>query len=243
MHLGSGQADFPTTRWTLVAAAGDHDRPDSRQALAFLCEAYWYPLYAYARRCGDSPEQAQDHTQEFFARFLEHDYFDRADPQRGRFRSFLLASFKYYLRDDAGHSRAQKRGGGLAPLPFEVSKGEEMYVREPFHDETPERIFERHWARTLLDRVIARLRDEFVRHGRLEYFNVLKMCLHGDADVPYAELARRLETTESALKVGIHRLRKRYRDLLRAEVADIVADPADIDGELRYLIASLGKKP
>jgi RNA polymerase sigma-70 factor (ECF subfamily) len=238
----TGRADFPTTRWTLVAAAGDHDRPESRRALAALCEAYWYPLYVYARRRGDSAEQAQDHTQEFFARFIEHDYFDRADPERGRFRSFLLSSFKFYLCDDVGRARAQKRGGGVAPLPFEVSRGEEMYALEPFHDETPERIFERRWARTLLDRVIARLRDEFVRHGRLEYFNKLKDCLHGDSEVPYAELARQLETTESALKVGIHRLRKRYRDLLRSEISDIVADPADIDSELRYLIASLARK-
>jgi RNA polymerase sigma factor (sigma-70 family) len=241
-HTMTGQANFPTTRWTLVAAAGDHHRPDSRMALASLCEAYWYPLYVYARRRGDSPEQAQDHTQGFFAGFLEHAYFDRADPEKGRFRSFLLSSFKFYLCDDAGRARAQKRGGGLAPLPFEVAKGEEMYVCEPFHDETPERIFERRWARTLLERVVARLRDEFVRHGRLEYFNKLKDCLHGDSDVPYAELAQQLETTESALKVGIHRLRKRYRDLLRAEIADIVSDPADIDAELRYLIASLAKK-
>jgi RNA polymerase sigma factor (sigma-70 family) len=241
-HTMTGQANFPTTRWTLVAAAGDRHRPDSRLALASLCEAYWYPLYVYARRRGDSPEQAQDHTQGFFAGFLEHAYFDRADPEKGRFRSFLLSSFKFYLCDDAGRVRAQKRGGGLAPLPFEVSKGEELYVCEPFHDETPERIFERRWARTLLERVVARLRDEFVRHGRLEYFNKLKDCLHGDSDVPYAELAQQLETTESALKVGIHRLRKRYRDLLRAEIADIVSDPADIDAELRYLIASLARK-
>jgi RNA polymerase sigma-70 factor (ECF subfamily) len=242
MHLSSGQADFPTTRWTLVAAAGDHDRPDSRRALASLCEAYWYPLYVYARRRGDTPEQAQDHTQEFFARFIEHDYFDRADPERGRFRSFLLVSFKFYLCDEAGRARAQRRGSGLAPLPFEVSKGEEMYLREPAHNETPERIYERRWARTLLDRVVEQLRDEFVRHGRLEHFNRLKPCLQGDFDVPYAELARQLETTESALKTGIHRLRKRYRDLLRLEIADIVADPADIDAELRHLIAALAGK-
>ena len=243
MHPASGPANFPTTRWTLVAAAGDRERPESRRALSALCEAYWYPLYAYARRRGDSPEQAQDHTQEFFARFLEHDYFDRADPERGRFRSFLLSSFKFYLCDDAGRRRAQRRGGGAQHVPFEVSRGEEMYVREPVHDETPERIYERRWARTLLDRVISRLREEFVRHGRLEYFNKLKGCLHGDCETPYTELARQLETTEAALKVGIHRLRKRYRDLLRSEIADIVADPADIDSELRYLIAALGKKP
>ena len=242
MPLTSGPADFPTTRWTLVAAAGDRDRPDCSRALESLCEAYWYPLYVYARRSGDSPEQAQDHTQEFFARFLEHNYFDRADPERGRFRSFLLSSFKYYRCDQADRARAQKRGSGVAPLPFEISKGEEMYVREPFHDETPERIFERRWAHTLLEQVVGRLREEFVRHGRLEDFNRLKVCLHGDSDLPYAELARQMETTPAALKVGIHRLRKRYRELLRAEIADLVADPGEIDSELRYLIQSLAAK-
>lgn len=243
MHSGSAQPAFPTTRWTLVAAAGGRGRRDGGQALAALCEAYWYPLYAYARRRGDTPEQAQDHTQEFFTRLIECDSFERADPDRGRFRSFLLASFKFFLCDDAGRRRAQKRGGGLAPLPFEISKGEELYVREPHHDETPERIYERRWARTLLDRALDRLRDEFVRHGRLDYFNRLKPCLQGDSEVPYAELARQLETTEAALKVGIHRLRKRYRDLLRSEIADIVADPKDIDAELRYLVAALSRKP
>lgn len=237
----SGSADFPTTRWTLVAAA-EHEQPGSRTALASLCEAYWYPLYAYARRRGSTPDQAQDHTQEFFARFLEHRYFDRADPERGRFRSFLLTSFKSYLCDESDRSRAQKRGGGLSPLPFEISNGEEMYVHEPCHDETPERIFERRWARTLLDRVIARLRGEFVSHGRLEHFNKIKFCLSGESPEPYSELARQLETTESSLKAGIHRLRKRYRELLRCEIADIVADPADIDAELRYLIAALAAR-
>ena len=241
MYARGASADFPTTRWTLVASAGEQG-PDSRRALASLCEAYWYPLYAYVRRRGDSPEQAQDHTQGFFTRFLEKDYFDRADPDRGRFRSFLLASFKFYLRDEADQRRAQKRGSGIGPLPFEISAGEEMYAREPFHDETPERIYERRWARTLLDRVMARLREEFVRHGRLDHFDVLKGCLQGDSDVPYAELARQLEMTENALKVGVHRLRKRYRDLLRSEIADIVADRADIDAELRYLIGALSRK-
>jgi RNA polymerase sigma factor (sigma-70 family) len=232
------QSDFPTTRWTLVAAAGSGG-PDTRRALASLCEAYWYPLYAYARRRGNSPEQAQDHTQEFFTRFLERDYFDRADPERGRFRSFLLASFNYYLCDDAGRARAQKRGGGVQTLPFEILTGEQRYALEPFHDETPERIYERRWARTLLHRTIERLGNEFVQQGRREHFNKLKSCLQGEADVPYAELARNLATTEPALKVAIHRLRKRYRDLLRAEVAELVADPADIDSELRYLIHAL----
>jgi RNA polymerase sigma factor (sigma-70 family) len=243
MPILSGPADFPTTRWTLVAAAGDPARPDCCRALESLCEAYWYPLYAYARRSGDSPEQAQDHTQEFFTRFLEHNYFDRADPERGRFRSFLLSSFKYYRRDQADRARTQKRGSGMATLPFEISKGEERYIREPFHDETPELIFERRWAHTLLERVVGRLRDEFVRHGGLQHFNKLKVCLQGDSDLPYSELAKQLETTQAALKTSIHRLRRRYRDLLRAEVADLVADPADIDSELRYLIKVLAGKP
>ena len=156
--------------------------------------------------------------------------------------SFLLSSFKFYLCDEVGRSRAQRRGGGVTPLPFEISSGEEMYACEPSHDETPERIYERRWARTLLDCVVNKLRDEFIVHGRLEHFNKLKGCLQGSVDVPYAELARQLEMTESALKVGIHRLRKRYRDLLRAEIAEIVADPADIDAELRYLIAVLAGK-
>jgi RNA polymerase sigma-70 factor (ECF subfamily) len=236
------RADFPTTRWTLVSAAAGHGQPDRRRALASLCEAYWYPLYVYARRRGDSPDQAQDHTQEFFARFLENDSFDRADPERGRFRSFLLSSFRNYMSDEFGRSQSQRRGGGLSPLPFEVSNGEAMYLREPADDETPERIFERRWARTLLDRAAAQLREEFIRHDRLEHFHKLKPCLHGESDVSYAELARQLETTEAALKVAIHRLRKRYRDLLRAEIADIVANPEDIDSELRYLITALAPK-
>lgn len=239
MPISSGRADFPTTRWTLVAAIGGRDGLDSRRALATLCENYWYPLYAYARRRGNSPEQAQDHTQEFFARFLEHDYFERADPERGRFRAFLLSAFKFYLCDDADRARAVKRGGGLVPLPFEVARGEELYLREPFHNETPERIYERRWARTLLDRVIAQLQSEFSSHGRLEHFNKLKPCLQGDSDVAYAELALQLDMTDSALKVAVHRLRKRYRYLIRSAISDIVADPADIDSELRHLIMAL----
>ena len=241
MHAQAGSSSFPTTRWTLVAAAGSR-QPDGRVALAFLCEAYWYPLYAYARRCGHSSDQARDHTQEFFAQFLESRNFDRANPERGRFRSFLLSCFKYYLRGEIDRTRALKRGGGLVPLPFEISNGEEMYRKELFHDETPERIFERRWARTLLDRVMDRLRGEFVKHDREDQFEKVKGCIAGEPEIAYAELARQLETTEGALKTAIHRLRKRYRELLRAEIADIVADPTDIDSELRSLIQALSTR-
>jgi RNA polymerase sigma-70 factor (ECF subfamily) len=234
---------FPVTRWTLVMMAADSAKGESRAALASLCESYWYPLYAYIRRRGHTTDEAQDLTQEFFLRVLEGRYFDRADPERGRFRAFLLSALKFFLADERDRHRAQKRGGGVAALPFEISNAEALYQREPAHEETPERIFERRWARALLDRVLDRLRGEFVRRGRLDHFNRLKPYLLGQQDVAYAELARQLETSEGALKVGIHRLRKRYRDLLRAEVAETVTDASQVDGELRYLTAALNTKP
>src|ERR1700676_5583131 len=163
MHTLPGPSQFPTTRWTLVVAAGDPHRKESRAALVSLCENYWYPLYAYVRRRGHSADEAQDLTQEFFLRILDGRYLDRADPEKGRFRSFLLTSLKFFLADEMDRSRAQKRGGA-AVLPFEVSSGEERYQREPGHNETPERIFERRWAHSLLDKVVARLREEFVQH-------------------------------------------------------------------------------
>ena len=237
--MNAGRASFPATRWTLVAAARDSDDPASHRALASLCESYWYPLYAFARRRGDSPDEARDHTQAFFAQFLEHKYFDAADPQRGRFRTFLRTAFQHYLADAADHSRAHKRGGGVAPLPFEISGGEERYIREPAHGESPERIFERRWARTLLDAAEARLRAEVARDSSAPDFDRLKSCLQGEADAAYANLARDLRINEGALKVRIHRMRKRYGELIRLEVAEIVKDPSDIDAELRYLIKAL----
>jgi DNA-directed RNA polymerase specialized sigma24 family protein len=152
MHTLPGPSQFPTTRWTLVVAAGDPHRKEARSALVSLCGAYWYPLYAYVRRCGYPPDQAQDLTQEFFVRVLEGRYLDRADPEEGRFRGFILTSLKFFLADQGDRVRAQKRGGG-AVLSLEISSGEERYQREPAYDETPERIFERRWALSVLDRV------------------------------------------------------------------------------------------
>ena len=241
MHTLSGRSEFPTTRWTLVVAAGDPDRTEARSALVSLCENYWYPLYAYLRRRGYPAEQAQDLTQEFFIRVLEGRYLDRADPERGRFRSFLLSSLKFFVADEEDRNRAHKRGGG-ALVPLEFSSGEERYQREPAHDETPERIFERRWALSVLDRVVERLRNEFVQHGRPEHFERLKVFLLGQSDAPYAALAREMNTSEGALKVAIHRLRKRYRELFRQEIADTVADPADVESELRHLASVLMRK-
>jgi RNA polymerase sigma-70 factor (ECF subfamily) len=225
----------------LVVAAGDPQRKEARSALVSLCENYWYPLYAYLRRRGYPTDQAQDLTQEFFVLILEGRYLDRAEPEKGRFRSFILTSLKFFVADEADSQRARKRGGGML-VPLEFSSGEERYQREPVHDETPERIFERRWALSVLDRVVERLRNEFVQHGRPDHFERLKVFLLGRSDAPYAALAREMDTSEGALKVAIHRLRKRYRDLFRQEIADTVADPAEVESELRFLADVLSKK-
>jgi RNA polymerase sigma-70 factor (ECF subfamily) len=238
MDTISGASQFPTTRWTLVVAAGDPQRKEARSALVSLCENYWYPLYAYLRRRGYPADQAQDLTQGFFTRVLEGRYLDRADREKGRFRSFLLTSLKFFVADEEDRQRAGKRGGGQL-VSLEFSSGEERYQREPAHDETPERIFERRWALSVLDRVVERLRKEFLQHGRPEHFERLKISLLGQSDAPYATLAREMNTSEGALKVAIHRLRKRYRELFRQEIADTVADPSEVESELRYLAAAL----
>jgi DNA-directed RNA polymerase specialized sigma24 family protein len=174
-------------------------------------------------------------------RVPEGRYLNRADPEKGRFRSFLLTSLKFFVADEEDRQRAHKRGGG-AVLPLEFSSGEARYQREPAHSETPERIFERRWALSVLDRVVEKLRNEFVQHGHLAHFERLKVFLLGHSDAPYAALAREMNTSEGAIKVAIHRPRKRYRDLFRQEIADIVADPAEVDSELRYLAAVLASK-
>ena len=241
LHTLARPSDFPTTRWTLVVAAADPQRKDAHSALVALCEGYWYPLYVYVRRRGYVADQAQDLTQEFFVRVLEGRYLDRADPEKGRFRAFILTSLKFFLADEADRGRAQKRGGG-AVLSLEISSGEERYHRERAHNETPERIFERRWALSVLDRVVENLRNEFLHHGRLEHFERLKVFLLGQSDAPYAALAREMNTSEGALKVAIHRLRKRYRELFRQEIADTMADPAEVESELRFLAAVLTRK-
>jgi RNA polymerase sigma factor (sigma-70 family) len=241
MHTLPGPSRFPTTRWTLVVAAGDPQRNEARSALVDLCENYWYPLYAFLRRRGYPADQAQDLTQEFFVRMLEGRYLDRADPEKGRFRAFLLTSLKFFVADEEDRQRAQKRGGGMN-VGLEFSSGEERYQREPSHDETPERIFERRWALSVLDRVVEKLRGEFVQHGRPDHFERLKVFLLGQCEAPYAGLAREMNTSEGALKVAIHRLRKRYRELFRQEIADTVADASDVESELRFLAEVLSKK-
>jgi RNA polymerase sigma-70 factor (ECF subfamily) len=233
---------FATTRWTLVVAAGDRGSPQARAALAELCAAYWHPLYAFCRRVGYPPDQAQDLTQEYFARLLEKDYLGQADQSRGKFRSFLLTSFQHFLANEHDRSRARKRGGGLRHLSIDWRDAEARTRYEPSHGMTPERLFLRRWAMSLLDQALARLREEYTRAGLGPVFDALKAALAGDrAGVPYPEVAARLGLSVGAVAVAVHRLRQRYRKALRTEIARTVDDPADVDAEVRDLFAALAE--
>jgi RNA polymerase sigma factor (sigma-70 family) len=237
----SGSRQFATTRWSLVLAAGQRGSPQSSAALATLCENYWYPLYAYVRRRGHQADQAQDFTQAFFARLLEKNDLAAADPGRGRFRSFLLTSLKHFLANEWDRNRAQKRGGGGSVLSIDFGTAEERYRAEPAHDLTPEKIFDRRWALVLLENVLARLHDEAAQAGKADGFDRLKGFLTGEQPAAtYGQLAAELNMSEGALKVAVHRLRRRYRELLRAEIEETVADAEEIDQEIRDLFSALG---
>ncbi len=233
-------ASFATTRWTVVLAAGRRGTPESEAALATLCETYWYPLYAYARRRGYSPEDSQDLTQGFFARLLEKEYVKAADRERGLFRSFLLVAFKRFIAKEWAEKRALKRGGGRVALALELQSAEGKYSLEPFHEETPERIYERRWALTVIDRALTSLRARYAKEGKERVFEGLKGFLVGRTDTEsYAEAGRALELGEGAVKVAVHRLRARFRELLRDEVAQTVSAPEQIEDELRHLREAL----
>jgi RNA polymerase sigma-70 factor (ECF subfamily) len=232
-------ARFATTRWALVRAARDASAPEGREALASLCAIYWYPLYAFIRRQGHDAEQAQDLTQELFARLLEKDGLASVDQSKGRFRLFLLAACRHLLSNERDRARARKRGGGRPTLSIDAAAGEERYGREPAHGETPERLFERRWALALLGQVLARLRDEHEAAGKGPLFEGLKGHLAGEGEGTYAEAAARLGLSEGAVKVAVHRLRQRYRELLREEIAHTVAGPAEVEDEVRALFAAL----
>jgi RNA polymerase sigma factor (sigma-70 family) len=236
-----GRAAFVTTHWTAVVAAGRADASDARAALEHLCQTYWHPIYAYIRRSGQPPEDAKDLTQAFFARLLERNLIARADRDRGRFRSFLLASLKHFLAHEWEKSRTLKRGGAVRfePLQFDTA---EIRFTQPAAAmvDTPDRAFDRQWALALLDTVLARLQSEYADAGRARLFEGLKETLSGGrAEIPYRDLAARLAVSEGAVKVAAHRLRKRYRELLREEIAGTVADAQDVEAELRELFAAL----
>ena len=233
---------FVTTHWSVVLTASGSDTTRAQNAMATLCQAYWYPLYAYVRRKGHSPEDAQDLTQEFFARLLASGAVDRADPQKGRFRSFLLGAMNHFLADEWDYARAQKRGGGVSPLPLQFDTAETRYGQEPAEPNTPQRIFERRWGLTLLEKVLTQLRADYEREGKAEQFTLLSPCLLGERTAqPYVELAKTLNVAEGTVKASVHRLRQRYRELLREEIAQTVASPDEIDDELRYLLTVVGR--
>lgn len=234
------RAAFVTTHWSVVLAAGRNETTQSRGALEQLCRVYWYPLYAHVRRRGRSPEDAQDLTQEFFARLLERQWLARADRACGRFRTFLLVALERFLANEWDRARAQKRGGGVPTLPLQWDTAETRYGREPADPRTPEQAFERRWAIALLDEVLRRLEAEQQAEGKADQFAALKPCLAGEsASLSYAQIADATGLSEGAVKVAVHRLRHRYRELLRAEIAQTVGLAEDVDAEMRHLFQVL----
>jgi len=238
----SGAAKFVATPWTVVLAAVRGDSIQARGALEKLCSAYWYPLYAFVRREGHSPHDAEDLTQGFFACLIEKRYLDAVNPAKGKFRAFLLAALKHFISDERDRAQAQKRGGGHVFVSFDTQSAEAKYGLEAAHHETPERIFERNWAMALLERVMAALRDEYAADSKTKLFDELKTALTAESgSVPYAEIAVKLDSTEGAVKMAAHRLRHRYRQLLRAEIAHTVASADEIEAEIRHLFAVWSK--
>jgi RNA polymerase sigma-70 factor (ECF subfamily) len=236
-QAAANAAQFRTTLWTVVLTAGDRSSPDSEAALAKLCQTYWLPVYAFIRKRGRSPEQTQDLTQEFFARFLEKNYVARAERQRGRFRSFLMTSVDNFLRDEHDRASSLKRGGGQSPLSLDAKLAEEEFLNEPAETLTPASAFEKHWARTLLENVMHRLAEEYRETNRLALFEQLQPHLWGDSDsIAYGELSQRLTMSVVNLRVTAHRMRQRFREILREEIAQTVSNPDEIDSEIQYLM-------
>ncbi|MEW6161643.1 MAG: sigma factor [Verrucomicrobiota bacterium] len=232
-------AQFTTTHWSVVLAAGQAGSQESQQALARLCQTYWYPLYAYARRQGRSPHDAQDLTQAFFEQLLSGPLLARATPQKGRFRSFLLCSFKNFLLDQWDKARAEKRGGGKV-FSLDEQSAEARYRFEPTDPASADKLYERRWAMTLLDQTLQRLEQEYIAARKENLFRQLEPILIGEKkSQTYADVGTQLRMTEGAVKIAAHRLQRRYRNLLREEIARTVQDPAEIDDELRHLFSAL----
>jgi RNA polymerase sigma-70 factor (ECF subfamily) len=231
--------DFATTRWSLIAAINEPSSIESHDALASLCETYWYPLYAYVRCKGYQAAEAQDLTQSFFAELLEKGRFQLADQERGRFRSFLLASLNNFIANQWRQAQTQKRGGGIDVLSIDFDAGESRYRHEPWHELTAERIFERRWAMTMLEQTVSRLSDEYARSDKADLFEALKGHLGQGTAAPYREVAERLGMSETAVKVAAHRMRKRCGQILREEISHTVSDPDTVDAELRQLFAAV----
>jgi len=241
-ELGGGDVDaagFAPTRWSVVlAAARGGQSACAADAMGELCRIYWYPIYAYVRRHGHDTHEAEDLTQEFFARLLAKDYLAGVAREKGKFRAFLLTSLRHFLANERDRAQAQKRGGGRIILPLDALTAEQRYRLEPADTSTPEKLFERQWALTVLEQVLDRLQAEFAAGGKEPFFAALKRFLTGDgASSSYAEIGAEFGMSAGAVKVAVHRLRRRYRDLLREEIAQTVASADDVDEEIRYLLS------
>ena len=231
---------FPSTHWTVVLAAGAADGSTGFAALAEVCGAYWHPLYAFARKLGYAPADAQDLVQGFFAALLERPFLDRADASRGRFRSFLLGAFKKHLGKERERAVAQKRSGAHPHLSLDAENLEARLAPELATRQNPESLFERAWAVAMLDEAMRRLENECERSGRLELFKQVQPCLEGDLDAArYAKIAKRLGTTEGTIAVTVNRMRRRYLELLRSVILQTVGSPAEVEEELRHLLQVL----
>lgn len=234
------RSKFETTHWSLILSVGQQDSAESKRALASLCELYWYPLYVFLRRQGHDSTQAQDYTQGFVAKLLEKEYLLKADPERGRFRTFLLVMLKRFLANERAKQSTQKRGGDYQILSFNFDEGEKHYHLEPADAWTPEKIYQRRWALTVLDSVVQKLEAEYVAKGKERLFEALKVFLTGKEHAPsYAELEQHLNLSISALKVTVHRLRQRYKELLREQITHTLSDPNDFEDELNSLMDAL----
>ncbi len=236
----TGPRRFATTSWSLVAAAGGAPSPEAERALGELCGDYWYPLYAYVRRRGHDADDARDLTQAFFVKLLEKDGLRAADPARGRFRSFLLTSMKHFLTSEWRRQVAEKRGGGVEVLSIDYQDAEHRYQIDPGHELTPEAVFERRWALALLDRAVEELAADYHQRGQGTLFDAMREFLgHDPARLPYAELSRTLGQSEGALRTAASRLRGRWREKLRALVAETVRDDDKVEEELKSLLSAL----
>jgi RNA polymerase sigma-70 factor (ECF subfamily) len=236
----SGPGRFATTHWSVVLQAGRPKAPGYEQALETLCRSYWFPLYAYLRRQGYSNQQAEDYTQAFFCRILEKKVIGMADSKRGKFRSFLLSTLKHFISDEYDRARAQKRGGGRRILSIDFNGAENQYALEPAHGLSPEKLFDKSWALTVLERTMSRLKAEMASQNKQDLFEHLKIYLTVEKDsVPYRDKADKLDMTEGNVRTAVHRLRGRYRKLLRDEIAQTVAAENQVDEEIDDLFNAL----
>ena len=230
-------ARVATTQWSQVLAARDGSDTEARAALESLCQTYWLPLYAYIRHQGSDPDEAQDLTQGFFAELLERDFLANVDPLKGRFRSFLLASLRHFLAHERRRTRALKRGGATRTVSLDTDAAEEGYAVQSNQQQTPADVFEQSWATAVLERAMTRLQLESATSGDVSHFEPLKQYLtSAEPQMPYRAAAEALEMSEGAVATAVHRLRQRYGKCLRAEIGETVANPEEVDDELRHLL-------